>query len=95
MVSEKIKENLPKITIFCRFGPKRYSFDVFHDFFRNYNLLGAKVFSLHPVHQDASFELSNTIFGQFFQFFIMRGIGGDQKLPNVEKKVKKDSEKNS
>ena len=29
------------------------------------------------------------VFGPFFKFFTERGFGGVQKLPNVEKKVKK------
>ena len=41
------------------------------------------------MHQDASFELSKTVFGQFFKFFIIRGFGGVKKLPNMEKKVEK------
>ena len=52
-------------------------------------MLGAVFFALHSVHQDASFELSKTVFGQFFKFFIIKGVGGVQKLPNVEKKVEK------
>ena len=41
------------------------------------------------MHQDASFELSKTVFGQFFNLFIIRGFGGVQKLPDVEKKAEK------
>ena len=44
---------------------------------------------MRSVHQDASFELSKTVFGQFFKFFIIRGFGGVKKLPDMEKKVKK------
>ena len=37
---------------------------------------------MYSVHQDASFELSRTAFGQFFRFFIIRGdpsdLGGAQ-----------------
>ena len=41
------------------------------------------------MHQDAYFELSKTVFGQFFKFFIIKGVGGVQKLPDMEKKVDK------
>ena len=86
MVSEKIKKNPKKITIFYRLGQQRYFWEAFLEFFRNHNLLGAEVFALRSLHQDASFELSKTVFGQFFKFFIIRGFGGVQKLPDVEKK---------
>ena len=73
-----------------------YFLKVFLDFFRHRTLLGAEVFlASHSVHQDASFELSKTVFGQFFKFFIIKGFrgGGLQKLPDVEKKnYKKNSE---
>ena len=39
------------------------------------------------MHQGASFELSKTAFGQFFKFYIIKGVGGVQKLPDVEKNV--------
>ena len=45
--------------------------------------------ALCSVQHDASFELSKTIFGQFFKFFIINGVGGVQKLPDMEKKVEK------
>ena len=33
----------------------------------------AGVFVLYSVHQDTSFELSKSTFGQFFKMFIIRG----------------------
>ena len=48
---------------------------------------------LCSVHQDNSFELSKTFFGQFIKLFIIKGVEGVQNLPNVRKKVKKNSEK--
>ena len=45
------------------------------------------------MHQDASFELSNTAFGQFFIFFIIRGdpfdLRGSKSYPKWEKKIPK------
>ena len=54
-------------------------------------------FSLHLVHQDASFELSKKKFGHFFIFFYYKGVpfwfrGGQNllalKLEKLEKKEK-------
>ena len=49
------------------------------------------------MHQDASFELSKTVFGQFFIFFIIRGdpcdLGGSKNYPTKKKKIKKKIQK--
>ena len=37
---------------------------------------GMGSFALRSVHQNASFELSNTAFGQFFKIFTIRDLGG-------------------
>ena len=47
------------------------------------------------MHHNTSFEISKTVLGQFFKLFIIKGVGGVQKLPDVEKRLKKNSEKNS
>ena len=66
---------------------------VFLDFLRNHTILGAGFFALYSVHQDASFDLSNKAFGQFFIFFITRrdpfDLGWVKKLPGMEKRSKK------
>ena len=49
-------------------------------------------FATHLVHQDTSFELSNTPFRQFFIFFILL-IWGVEKLPDMGKKYKRNPEK--
>ena len=45
------------------------------------------------MHQDASFELSKTVFGQFFIFFIIRGdpcdLGGSKSYPTWKKRSEK------
>ena len=52
-------------------------------------------FALHSVHQDASFELSKTAFGQRFKIFTIRGDPSDLggvKISDKEKtglKIKK------
>ena len=46
-------------------------------------------FALRSVHQDASFELSKTVIGQFFKFVIIRRFRGVKKLPCMEKKFEK------
>ena len=48
---------------------------------------------LHSVHQDAYFELSKTVFGPFLKLFIIRESRGVQKLPDVNKRFLKNSEK--
>ena len=45
-------------------------------------------FVLHSVHQDASFELSKTAFGQFFRFFIIRGSQNLRQPLNLVKNQK-------
>ena len=42
-----------------------------------------KFFALRSVHQVTSFELSKTVFGKNF---IIKDVGGAQKLCDVEKK---------
>ena len=37
---------------------------------------GMGSFVLRSVHQNASFELSNTAYGQFFKIFTIRDLGG-------------------
>ena len=67
------------------------------EFFAGFSFFSSKTipckelgfFALHSVHQDASFELSNTTFEQFFRFFVIRG---GQK---VTRHWKKDQNKNS
>ena len=59
-VFEKIKKNCLKLA----FLKKGAILPVFLDFIRNGILQRAKVFVLHSVHQDASFELSKSTIGQ-------------------------------
>ena len=58
------------------------TFRVFLEFLETILCKELRFFALHSVHQDASFELSKTAFGQFFGFFIKRGeppdLGGVQ-----------------
>ena len=64
---------------------------IFESFFFLGNVLCKEMgfFALRSVHQDASIELSKTVFGQFL---IIRGFGWVNKLPDMEKKVTKNSE---
>ena len=58
-------------------------------------MLGTEVFCVAFSASRHSFiELPKTVVGQFFKLFIIKGVGGVQKLPAVKKKtVKKNSEK--
>ena len=42
---------------------------------------------MRSVHQHASFELSKTVLGQFFKFFIIKWFGGGSKSYPTRKKV--------
>ena len=61
----------------------------FYFFQEHYFVMNWGFFALRSVYQDASFELSKTVFQQFFKFFIIRGFGGFKKLPDMKENVKK------
>ena len=54
---------------------------------------GMGSFALRSVHQNASFELSNTAFRQFFKIFTIRDLGG-VKVSGKEKTGSKILKKN-
>ena len=84
-VSEKNQEKLPKNTVFGQSGKKDHFFkEVFLDFLGTILSYELKFLALRSVHQLTSFELSKTVFGQFF---IIKDVGGAQKLSDVGKKV--------
>ena len=67
-VSEKYKEIRPKITVFSRFGQQWVFLEVCLDFdFENILCKEPGFFAQHSVHQDTSFELSKTVFGELFR----------------------------
>ena len=70
-------KKLQTIIFFCRFGQQQYFLEVF--------LIELRFFVSRSVHQDASFELSKTVFTQFIKFFIIKGVKGVQNIPNVKK----------
>ena len=94
MVAHKIKKNTFKNNHFWPFWSK-------HDHFWRLFLIFSETipcqelgfFALRSVHQDASFELSKTAFGQFFIFFILRGdpfdLGGSKSYPTWKKRSEK------
>ena len=60
-------------------------------FFKSCTLKRAGFFVLHSVHQEASFELSKTAFGQFFKIFTIRGgkhfRPGEDEVKNLKEKL--------
>ena len=63
------------------------------DFFQPVHHEELWLFALRSMHQDASFELSKTVFEIFFIFFIIRGdpcdLGGSKSYPTWKKRSKK------
>ena len=67
---KKKRKHFNEIAIMGRFGSNEYFWGFSCFFLETILCKGLGFFALHSGHQGASFEISKTIFGQFFIFFL-------------------------
>ena len=96
-LSEKIKKNVNKLSFLVFLVKIGYFWRLFLFFSESVLCKELRSFALHFVHQDASFELSKTAFGQIFKISTIRrdtsDLGG-VKISGKEKTGSKIKKKN-